>query len=257
MPRPHLSKPELLELQNAGLLPPSFSRRLFTQGLAFSASMCLVPGLFADELTKTPPLTEGPFYPDKLPLDTDNDLLVLNDSVTPAVGEITHLTGRVLTPAGEPIRNAFVEIWQVDNNGAYLHSGTSNRDKRDANFQGYGRFLTDSEGRYYFRTIKPVSYPGRCPHIHFGVSRNGQRVLTTQLLIKGHLENGRDGVTREVSDAKLRELIMADFTPIKDSKIGELAAKFDLVLGLTPDESKDGKIQGGIGKSELSRRRRA
>ncbi len=260
MSRSQLTEHEIRELQQAGLLPnhlsASLSRRLFTHGLALGAGLWLTRGALADELTKTPRLTEGPFYPDKLPLDTDNDLLVLNDSITPAVGEITHLTGRVLTQAGEPVRNAFVEIWQVDNNGAYLHSGTNNRDKRDANFQGYGRFLTDSQGNYYFRTIKPVPYPGRCPHIHFGISRNGRRVLTTQMLIKGHPQNDRDGVTREVSDPKLRELIMADFTPIKDSKIGELSAKFDIVLGMTPpDKDDDGKVHGGIGKPEQRGRR--
>jgi protocatechuate 3,4-dioxygenase beta subunit len=254
MPRPLISEREAFELQRAGVLPRSVSRRIFAQSLAFGASLCLVPGLFAEELAKTPPLTEGPFYPDKLPLDTDNDLIIVNDAVTPAVGEITHLTGRVLSQSGEPIRNAFVEIWQVDNNGSYLHSGSSNRDKLDSHFQGYGRFLTDAEGHYYFRTIKPVPYPGRCPHIHFAVSRNGRRVLTTQLLIKGHPQNDRDGVTREVSDPKLRELIMSDFAPIKDSKIGELSARFDLVLGKTPDEG-DGHIHGGIGQSEFNRRR--
>ncbi|MGN6547318.1 MAG: intradiol ring-cleavage dioxygenase, partial [Aureliella sp.] len=236
MTRPLFSQSEALELQRAGLLPRPVSRRIFAQGLAFGASLCLVPGAFAEELAKTPPLTEGPFYPDKLPLDTDNDLIIVNDAITPAVGEITHLTGRVLDQQGEPIRNAFVEIWQVDNNGSYLHSGSSNRDKLDANFQGYGRFLTDAEGHYYFRTIKPVPYPGRCPHIHFAVSRNGRRVLTTQLLIKGHPQNDRDGVIRDVRDPKRLELIMSDFAPIKDSQIGELSAKFDLVLGMTPDE---------------------
>src|SRR5690606_37950509 len=91
--------------------------------------------LFADDLLATAALTEGPFYPDKLPLDTDNDLLIINDSITAAVGEIIHLSGRVLSRSGQPIRNAFIEIWQVDNNGAYLHDGTSNREQRDSNFQ--------------------------------------------------------------------------------------------------------------------------
>lgn len=251
--RQQMEQQELLELQSMGILPPLVSRRMFTQGLAFCAGMYLVPGAFAGELTKTPKLTEGPFYPDKLPLDTDNDLLLLNDATTPAVGEVTYLSGRILTEAGSPVRNAFVEIWQVDNNGSYLHSGSTNRDKLDKNFQGYGRFMTDVNGNYCFRTLKPVPYPGRTPHIHFGVSLNGKRVLTTQLLIKGHPQNERDGVLRAIQDPKLRELIMTDFTPIKDSKIGELAAKFDLVLGQTPDEG-DGHIHGGIGKPEVGRR---
>ena len=108
--------------------------------------------------------------------------------------------------------------------------------------------MTDSKGQYYFRTIKPVPYPGRTPHIHFAVSQNGERLLTTQLLIKGHPQNENDGVFRQLRDPKLRELVMSDFTPIADSKLGELSASFDLVLGKTPHENEDGKIRGGISK---------
>ena len=196
-----------------------------------------MPGLFADELTRTPPQTEGPFYPDKLPLDTDNDLLVINDGITPAVGTITHLTGRVLDLKGNPVRNALVEIWQCDNNGVYLHSddSTGKKDKQDRNFQGFGRFLTGSSGEYYFRTIKPVPYPGRTPHIHYKVKRGGKELLTTQCYIKGHAGNERDGVYRGLRDAKARAAVTVDFTPVPGSKAGELAAKFDIVLGVTPE----------------------
>src|SRR5687767_930438 len=97
------------------------TRRNFFRGLGLAALYFSTRGAFADELALTPPQTEGPFYPDKLPLDTDNDLLVINDELTPAVGAITWLSGRVLDRRGEPIRNAMVEIWQCDNNGAYLH----------------------------------------------------------------------------------------------------------------------------------------
>ncbi len=188
----------------------------------------------AEELTRTPLQTEGPFYPDKLPLDTDNDLLIVNDSLSPAVGEITHLGGRILDARGEPLRNALVEIWQVDSHGAYLHSGTSNRDKRDANFQGFGRFLTGSTGEYFFRTVKPVAYPGRTPHIHFAVKLKGQDKFTTQCYIKGDPGNERDFVLKAVRDPKARESLLVDFATIKDSRIGELAARFDIVMGYTP-----------------------
>jgi protocatechuate 3,4-dioxygenase beta subunit len=225
-------------------------RGLLSRGLALGAVAFTTPGLFAEELVQTPRMTEGPFYPDKLPLDTDNDLLVINDSITPAVGEITHLTGRVFNSRGEPIRNAFVEIWQVDNNGAYLHSGTSNHDRRDKNFQGYGRFLTDAKGQYYFRTIKPVPYPGRTPHIHFGISRNGRRIYTTQLFVNGHPQNDSDGVLRGVRDPLARGTVLVDFHPIKESKIGELVANFDIVMGVTAQELEDGTLRGGIGRAQ-------
>ena len=151
---------------------------------------------------ETATTTEGPFYPDKLPLDTDNDLLILNDAITPAVGSITLLTGRVLSPSGQPIRNAFVEIWQTDSTGSYVHTAGRQPTGHDRNFQGYGRFLTDAQGRYYFRTIKPVSYTlqgtFRTAHIHFGISRSGRRVFTSQMLVEGEPGNARDGVVRRM-----------------------------------------------------------
>jgi protocatechuate 3,4-dioxygenase beta subunit len=211
------------------------TRRGFLGGLAVGAVAFASPGAFAEELMRTAAQTEGPFYPVKLPLDTDNDLIILNDALTPAVGTITHLTGTVLDSRGEPLRNAVVEIWQCDNNGAYLHSGSDNGGKRDGNFQGFGRFLTGSTGEYYFRTIKPVAYPGRTPHIHFKIKIGRKELLTTQCYIKGHPGNERDGIYRSIRDPKARESITVDFTPLKESRAGEVAAKFDVVLGYTPE----------------------
>ena len=210
------------------------NRRRFIRSLSFGAALFTVPGLFAEELVRTPSQTEGPFYPDHLPLDTDNDLIIVNDAVTPALGEITHLSGRILDARGEPIRNALVEIWQVDNQGVYLHSHSNDHDQRDKNFQGFGRFLTGSTGEYYFRTIKPVPYPGRTPHIHFALKMKGREKWTTQCYIKGEPRNEKDGVYRNIVDPKARATVAIDFAPIKASRIGELAARFDIVLGFTP-----------------------
>jgi protocatechuate 3,4-dioxygenase, beta subunit len=207
------------------------NRRAFLRNMSAGAAFFAIPGLFADELVKTPRQTQGPFYPDKLPLDTDNDLLVINETITPAVGEITWLSGRILDGRGEPIRDAVVEIWQCDKNGAYLHSKTGNPDKRDPNFQGFGRFLTGSTGAYLFRTIKPVSYPGRTPHIHFMLKLKGHDKFTTQCYIEGEPGNERDGVLKGIKDPKAKASVIVPFTPIKDSRSGELAARFDIVLG--------------------------
>ena len=177
------------------VLPGAFDRRRFLSCLGLALALFTVPGAFAEELLRTPNQTEGPFYPDKLPLDTDNDLFIINDGITPAVGEVTYVSGRILDARGEPIRNALVEIWQCDNNGAYLHSRTSNAEKRDKNFQGFGRFLTGSSGEYLFRTIKPVPYPGRTPHIHYAVKVKGRELFTTQCYIKGEPGNEKDGVS--------------------------------------------------------------
>ncbi|MEC8791919.1 MAG: protocatechuate 3,4-dioxygenase [Verrucomicrobiota bacterium] len=193
-----------------------------------------VPGLMAETLTLTPRQTEGPFYPDKMPLDTDNDLIIINDTLTPAVGTIAYLSGKVTDIKGNPQRNALVEIWQVDKHGVYLHSRGGSREKLDSNFQGYGRFLTDSKGRYSFRTLKPSPYSGRTPHIHMAVSTKGKRVLTTQCYVKDEPRNQKDFILQRVKDTKARDSLVVPFNPLKDSKIGEVSARFDIVLGMTP-----------------------
>src|SRR3954453_17395807 len=152
----------------------SLPRRNFLRRAAFASALFAVPGAFAEQLQLTQRQTEGPFYPDHLPLDTDNDPLTLNNSSAPPLGDVTYLSGRILDASGAPIRNATVEIWQCDANGVYLHSRSSSSGKGDKNFQGYGRFLTGSTGEYLFRTIKPVPYPGRCPHIHAKVRVKGR-----------------------------------------------------------------------------------
>ena len=189
----------------------------------------------AETLTLTPKQTEGPFYPDRMPLDTDNDLIVINNALTPAVGTIAYLSGKVTDSKGNPLRNTLVEIWQVDNNGVYLHTRGGNREKWDSNFQGYGRFLTDSKGRYFFRTLKPSPYSGRTPHIHMAVSAKGQRKLTTQCYIKGEPRNNKDFILKRVQSEKARNSLIIPFNPLPKSKIGEVAARFDVVLGWTPE----------------------
>ncbi|CAI8783508.1 dioxygenase family protein [Methylocaldum szegediense] len=213
-------------------------RRFLFRYFALAAAMIAASGTSAAELTRTPRQPEGPFYPDRLPPDTDNDLLLVNDSVTPAAGEVTHLMGRVLGTAGEPVPNAVVEIWQVDHNGIYLHSASPHRERRDENFQGFGRCLTGPNGEYYFRTIKPVPYVAgaqRTPHIHVVVKKDGQRMLTTQLYIKGHPLNEQDFILRQIWDKAAREAILVDFAPADDPGIGGLTAHFDIVIGKTPE----------------------
>jgi protocatechuate 3,4-dioxygenase beta subunit len=138
----------------------------------------------------------------RLPLDTDNDLLILNDGLTPAVGEITHLTGTSSrrrdcpsamrsSRSGRPTRTV----------PTCIPLGDRRAKPYDANFQGYGRFLSDAKGQYYFRTIKPVEYTlmgmHRCPHIHVAVSQNGRRIFTSQFLVKGDPANVGDTVVRK------------------------------------------------------------
>ncbi len=215
-----------------------FTRRRFLWSASLTIGFFTIPGAFAEELLrKTPSAPKGPLYPDKLPLDADNDLIIVNDSITPAVGEITHLSGRVLDAKGAPMAGATIEIWQVDSTATYLKERAfQETGSFDANFQGFGRFVTGSTGEYYFRTIKPVPYPGRpAPHVHFMIKAKGREPWTTQLFIKGHSGNQRDALYNALGDLRSKNAVTVDFAPIKDSRLGELAARFDIVPGLTPE----------------------
>ncbi|WPC04839.1 protocatechuate 3,4-dioxygenase [Pseudomonas benzenivorans] len=209
------------------------SRRRLLVGLGAGAWLLSAPGAFAERLL-TPAQTLGPFYPDQLPLDRDNDLVLVDDQLTPASGTVVHLHGRIVDANGRPLADALVEIWQVDARGIYLHSRGGDRARRDANFQGYGRFVTGRDGRYRFRTIRPVPYPGRTPHIHFAVTLPGQPRFATQCYIRGERLNARDAILNAIRDPKARELLIVPFVPVAGAVAREQVARFDIVLGLTP-----------------------
>ena len=219
-------RPSLDELSR--LVP----RRAVLQWLGASALVLLAKEAFADTLQRTPRQAKGPYYPDRLPLDRDNDLIVINDSLTPAVGQILHLDGRIVNRRGEPIRNALVEIWQCDSRGYYIHSDNFRANKGDGNFQGYGRFETDSTGVYRFRTIRPVPYARgrRPPHIHFQVTAKDHRRLVTQMYAARNLDDPRDPVLRAARRSRTRRRLTPTMRALPSSTIGELQATFDLVL---------------------------
>ena len=212
------------------------NRRQFLATLGAGGLFYATKGAFAQALTLTPEQTIGPYYPDRLPLDLDNDLLVINDRITPAVGAIAWVSGRILDQTGQPVRGAVAEIWQADNNGAYIHSASPIAN-RDSNFQGYGRFLTSSSGEYLFRTVKPGLYPGRTRHIHFSVTAPRRAQFTTQLYVAGEALNNSDGVLSGIRDATQRNSVIKTWAAVPTSRIGELAVQFDIILGYTASDS--------------------
>lgn len=187
---------------------------------------------FAEILVQTPEQPRGPFYPDVLPLDRDNDLIIVNDNLTPAIGEILNLEGIVFDIRGRTVKNAIVEIWQTDSNGRYIHSDDANDGKNDSNFQGFGQFLTDSKGRYRFRTIRPAAYGSgfarRTPHIHFAVNAKGYSPLSTQMYFTDE-DNDSDFLWSRLSESEAALLTMQPRT-LPDSTLSEQAVSFNLVL---------------------------
>lgn len=213
----------------------SMGRRDLLRGIGAAGVLFSAPGAFAERML-TPAQTLGPFYPDILPLDRDNDLIIVDDRLTPASGIVVHLHGQVLDARGGPVKDALVEIWQVDAHGIYLHSRGGERSRRDEGFQGYGRFVTASSGEYRFRTVRPVSYPGRTPHIHVAVTVPGQPRFATQCYIQGEPRNAQDGILNAIRDPRLRDLLIVPFTALPGSAVGEQVARFDMVLGHTPTD---------------------
>ncbi len=184
----------------------------------------------AEPTPLTPRQSLGPFFPDQLPLDTDNDLLFISGRPGRAIGQPTDIFGQVRLPDGTALPGAVIEIWQCDAFGRYIHSRDAGRGRRDKNFQGYGRAITDKDGRYRFRTIKPVAYPGRTPHIHFLVRQDNADLLVTQMYVEGEALNRRDGLLNRVSDPLLRRALIVPLTASPELGENALSGRFDITV---------------------------
>ncbi len=200
-------------------------RRILIAGAAaaVAAPGWLTPALAQSRsLLPTPSQTEGPFYPISLPADSDADLL-RNGKVVYDKGQASWVEGTVTDLAGVPVAGAVVEIWQCDHQGHYHHPGDG--DRADPAFQGFGRVTLGRDGAYRFRTLKPVPYTGRTPHIHVKVKLDRQELLTTQLYVEGDPGNQRDGIWRRMN-ADARAAVTVPFAPRNDG----LHARFPIVV---------------------------
>jgi len=207
---------------------------LTTLGISAASSFVAAPAIAQGRrLTPTPAQTEGPYYPQSLPQDTDADLLHFSGAAGPPQGTPALVSGRVLDTMGRPIVGARVEIWQCDAQGRYHHVARESGPRPpDPNFQGFGRMNTDAEGRYVFRTIRPVPYPGRTPHIHYNVVAPDRRRLITQLYVEGESGNQTDFALQGVRNAEARAALIRPFRPAPDVGLGPrgLSATFDIVI---------------------------
>ena len=181
----------------------------------------------AATLVPTPSQTEGPFYPTTLPADRDADLTQVAGSTAKASGTPLYFTGSVLTREGRPVANATIELWQADVHGRYHHAGDEGR-PRDDSFQGYGVATTGADGRYAFKTIRPVPYSGRTPHLHIRVRPPGAASLTTQIYIAG--DNADGDFVLANSPAGVRELLTMTLAPVSGREPGALTGNFDFVM---------------------------
>ena len=217
------------------ILTPQIGRRHVVRGMVATAAVTLLPRVplagAATGLVATPAQTEGPFYPTDWSGDVDNDLVVVTGEDAHAQGQIMHILDRILDTSGAPIPGAAIEIWQCDASGIYHHPrDTLWLRTRDAGFQGRGRARSAADGAYAFRTIKPVAYPGRTPHIHFAITAPGRPPLITQMYVAGEPQNERDGILNGIADRRQRESVIVKLEPGDGIEAQALAASFDIVL---------------------------
>lgn len=217
------------------ILTPQIGRRQVVHGLAALAATAVVPGasrlIAAPALVATPRQIEGPFYPLDWSGDVDNDLVIMKGEAARAQGHVTHILGRVLDTSSAPIPGAAIEIWQCDASGIYRHPrDTSSFRKRDDGFQGRGRAQTGADGAYAIRTIRPVAYPGRTPHIHFAIAAPGRPPLITQMYVAGEPLNARDGILNRIADARQRDSVIVKLEAGDRIEANALVGTFDIVL---------------------------
>lgn len=214
---------------------PWIDRRSVLAGATAVGAAALAPSrIFGGQpsLVRTPRQIAGPFYPEDWLGDSDNDLVLVTGEAAKAMGQVVHVRGRLLHVSGGTVADALIEIWQCGTNGVYRHSRDMDDGRpRDGGFQGRGRTKTDAAGNYAFRTIRPVPYPGRTPHIHFKVERPSGEALVTQMYVAGEPLNARDGLLNAIRDQRQRDSVIVKLDPAESIEPGALAGTFDIVVG--------------------------
>jgi len=187
-------------------------RRRLVSAAVLGAVTLALPAL-ATSRRRLPPMTDGPFYPPlayrSRSVDWDADLTEVRGTAPDgqprprALGEHLDLHGPVIDVDGRVVDGAEVEIWQCDFHASYRHPRGA-ADRIDEGFQGFGVTRSDARGIYRFRTIRPLPYPGRTPHIHVKVRHASFGELTSQLFVTGDPGNAQDFLYRQLSEEDRR-----------------------------------------------------
>ncbi len=200
-------------------------RRLLAAGAAPLGLALPAAAPAGGPLAPTPSQSRGPFYPADPPRDAGPDLIVERDGRR-AQGELLRLAGRVVDTSGRPLAGTRIELWQCNAAGRYHHPRDTSQAPVDPLFRAYGRAVADAGGAWRFRTIRPVPYPGRTPHLHLLLTAPDGRSLTTQLYVRGEPGNAHDGLLSWLSAAD-RERLTMDLSRAPD---GTWDARAELVL---------------------------
>jgi protocatechuate 3,4-dioxygenase beta subunit len=206
------------------------TRRHFAIGAAAVASASAAK---SQKLVPTSAQDLGPFYPIVRSSDHDADLTRVKGRSGVATGQPIQVLGRILDLHGNPIRNAQVDIWQCNAAGRYAHPGdTANPAALDPNFQGFARLVSDRDGQFKFRSIKPKDYDTpigrRTPHIHFSIDGHRER-LVTQMYFPGEPLNDIDFLLK---NAAPKESVIAEAVDRLSADPQALAFRWNVVLGV-------------------------
>ncbi len=223
----------------------AISRRQFVHASVALAGLATVAPLgsvlAAEETYKwvlgesTPGTVMGPFYPLLTKAaDPGTDLTMIKGATTRAKGQLLHLMGRVVDIKGKPLKGVKVAIWQPNAAGRYNHPSDGNPAPLDPNFQGYGVAVTDADGRYRFKTIKPGPYPvtqgwDRPPHIHFEVTGLKDRQVT-QIWFPDEPLNAQDRLLNGLSPAAQKMLTCKIEAPTRNIEPDSKIALFNIIL---------------------------
>ena len=197
---------------------PEASRRRLTLAGIGALSLLAAPAL-ASSRRSVAPTTDGPFYPARAwreqwsDWDADLSRVQRGGSTALARGEHLGLELQLADTQGRIVDGAEVEIWQCDALAVYHHPSVQRiAGRHDEAFQGFGASRSGTDGRIRFRTIKPVPYPGRTPHIHFKLRHATFGEITSQLFIAGDPGNARDFLWRSL-DAADRAMLELKLQP--------------------------------------------
>jgi len=194
------------------------SRRDVLRAALAAGAALAVPGRALAELCQeTPHQEEGPFYLNAYdrtrPVPHNSDLTAVPGATGLPDGDIIYVTGRVTDEECRPVKGAMVEIWQANAKGRYVHAADPNPTPKDPNFLGFGEAMTDENGIYSFKTIKPGAYPVpggwiRPPHIHLKVHGGFYHMMVTQMYFAGEEHNRDDFLLNSISKAEQKRLII-------------------------------------------------
>jgi len=180
----------------------------------------------------------GPTFGQNDIAEIDNDLLLNYAKTGDPIGERIIVHGRVLDENARPVPNTLIEIWQANAGGRYRHKKDSYLAPIDPNFGGCGRTLTDDNGNYVFRTVKPGAYPWRNwvnnwrpAHIHFSVfgTAFAQRLIT-QMYFEGDPLIAKCPIVQSIPEQRAVDQLVAALDLNASLPLDSIAYKFDIVL---------------------------